>query len=123
MQRTWQVANPPRLPGFASPAPSTSHMIGLSAHKMDYAQLCESVERRLCELGHLESKQFPMTQREVVRGGKICGIYFCLHGPRSVKLTAICDFHDNSLIYYGSDGIRRENVPVAFQKSTLTSVA
>ncbi len=50
-----------------------------------------------------------MTQREVVRGGKTCGIYFCLHGPRSVKLTAICDFNKNTIIYYGSDGIRREN--------------
>ena len=53
-----------------------------------------------------------MTQREVVRAGKTVGVYFCLHGPRSVKLTAICDFFKNTVIFYGSDGIRRESMPV-----------
>jgi hypothetical protein len=90
-------------------------MIALSPRKINFETLCKTVEQRLCEIGHLEPHQFPMTQREVVRGGKICGVYFCVHGPRSVKLTAICDFTHNTLIYYGSDGIRREsvNVPVA----------
>ncbi|MFG0261569.1 MAG: hypothetical protein ACF788_04185 [Novipirellula sp. JB048] len=68
----------------------------------------------------LESKQFPMTQREVIRGGKTCGMYFCLHGPRSVKLTAICDFQKNSIIYYGSDGIRRESTTLPAR--TITQI-
>ena len=85
-------------------------MIGLTPHKIDYQTLCETIEKRLCELGHLEPHQFPMTQREVVRGKKTAGVYFCLHGPRSVKLTAICDFHSGSVIFYGSDGIRRESM-------------
>jgi hypothetical protein len=88
-------------------------MIALSPRKIDFETLCLTVERRLCELGHLEPAQFPMTQREVVRGGEACGVYFCLHGPRSVKLTAICDFTRDTLIFYGSDGIRRESVSVA----------
>jgi len=88
-------------------------MIGLSPRKIDYTTLCTTIEKRLCQLGHLEPNQFPMTQREVVRGGKTVGVYFCLHGPRSVKLTAICDFFKNTVIFYGSDGIRRESMQVA----------
>jgi hypothetical protein len=47
-----------------------------------------------------------MTQRQVIKAGRMCGVYFCLHGPRSVKLTAIADFECASLICYGSDGSR-----------------
>lgn len=90
-------------------------MIGMTPRKMDFATLCENVERRLCEIGHLVAKQFPMTQREVVCGGKVVGVYFCVHGPRSVKLTAICDFPKRQVIFYGSDGIRRESAQIAVQ--------
>lgn len=81
------------------------------------------VESRLCELGHLEPEQFPLTMREVVRAGKKCGIYFCLHGPRSVKLTAICDFKTKSLIYYGSDGVRRETAELPTLSRMVTRAA
>ena len=83
-------------------------MIGLTFHHVDDDALRAVVEQRLCEIGHLEPKQFPMTQREVNRGGKTCGIYFCVHGPRSVKLTAIYEMATHTLIFYGSDGTRRE---------------
>ena len=90
-------------------------MIGFTPHKIDFDTLCGTIERRLCDLGHLVPSQFPMTQREVVRAGKTVGIYFCVHGPRSVKLTAICDFTKSTVIFYGSDGIRRESLRVAVQ--------
>ena len=88
-------------------------MIGLSPKTMEFPTLCLRVEQRLCEIGHLVSGQFPMTQREVVRGGKTVGVYFCVHGPRSVKMTAICDFNKKQVIFYGSDGIRKESMPVS----------
>ena len=69
--------------------------------------LAESVERKLCELGNLVSGQFPMTRRDLIRGGQPVGSYFCVHGPRSVKLTAIHDTRQNQIIFYGSDGVRR----------------
>lgn len=87
-------------------------MIGLSPRKIDHTTLCTTIERKLCQLGHLEPNQFPMTQREVVRSGKTVGVYFCLHGPRSVKLTAICDYFKSTVIFYGSDGIRRESIQI-----------
>ena len=70
--------------------------------------------RWLCELGHLEPHQFPMTQREVIRGGKRCGIYFCVHGPRSVKVTAIWETDRNTILFYGSTGER-------YQKTRLVA--
>ncbi len=48
-----------------------------------------------------------MTRRPVLRSGKHCGMYFCIHGPRSVKLTAVYDAVSKMLIYYGADGTRR----------------
>jgi len=89
-------------------------MIGILPRKMDAEAFYEAVEQRLCDLGQLVARQFPMTRRELLRGGKVCGIYFCVHGPRSVKLTAIADFEKKVVIYYGSDGIRRESqsIPV-----------
>ena len=96
-------------------------MIGVSPRKMDFTTLCKTVEWRLCQLGHLEPEQFPMTQREVVRGGKTVGVYFCVHGPRSVKLTAICDFDHKTVIFYGSDGIRKDSIQVNMSRPTLTA--
>ena len=92
-------------------------MIGFTTKAMNLELLCERVEHRLCELGHLLCGQFPMTQREVIRGGKVVGVYFCVHGPRSVKMTAICDFKQKKIIFYGSDGIRKESMPIAAEKS------
>lgn len=97
-------------------------MISCPIQGMDFEKLCKNIECRLCELGHLEPHQFPMTQREVIRGGKPIGIYFCVHGPRSVKLTAICDFIKNTIIYYGSDGVRKDRQRVVI-RNPLASAA
>jgi len=85
-------------------------MIGLSLQSVDLPKLRCHVEHKLCELGQLEPQQFPLTQREVVRRGKTCALYFCLHGPRSVKLTAIADLKSRKMVFYGTDGVRRDTV-------------
>lgn len=85
-------------------------MIGFPNLSIDWDVLRQHVEARLCELGSLEPAEFPITQREVIRKGKTCAIYYCLHGPRSVKLTAIADLQKKSLVFYGSDGVRRDIV-------------
>lgn len=66
------------------------------------------VRKRICELHGLVVEAFEMTERRVLRGGRICGVYFCVHGPRSVKLTAIWDNERNTAIFYGSAGQRIE---------------
>lgn len=82
-------------------------MIACLPISIDLLALRDFVQQKLCEIGMLELDQFPMTERKVIKGGQTCGVYFCLHGPRSVKLTAIADFERKSLICYGSDGTRR----------------
>ena len=97
--------------GYLCTNPSClEHMI--KPPDLDFDSLLRRVENRLCEIGQLEPNQFPVTQRKVVKSGRSVGIYYCLHGPRSVKLTAICDLVRNTIVYYGSDGIRadRQNV-------------
>ncbi len=64
----------------------------------------------LCDHEQLEPNLFPITQRLLHRGGQPCGIQFCLHGPRSVKLVAIWESRDNSVLFYDSAGERFQRV-------------
>jgi hypothetical protein len=88
-------------------------MIGLTTPTVSFQRFCQHVESRLCQLGQLEPGQFPMTRRPVLRGGKSCGVYFCVHGPRSVKLTAVYDHRRKTTIYYGTDGVRKAQEPIS----------
>lgn len=75
-------------------------------HIRDLNGLENFVHRTLCQHEQLETHAFPLTARPLARGGEFCGIFFCLHGPRSVKITAIWDFQRNTIFFYGADGQR-----------------
>lgn len=68
--------------------------------------LREYVSVILCDHYQLQMGAFQMTERILVRGGKPCGIYFCLHGPRLQKFTAIWETDRNRILFYGSRGER-----------------
>jgi len=70
------------------------------------SDLRDFVNSVLCEQGQFEIGAFPLTERLLTRVGKPCGIYFCLHGPRAVKLSAIWDLERNAVLFYGSTGER-----------------
>jgi hypothetical protein len=74
--------------------------------------LRDYVNRTLCSRYELQIDAFRLTQRILRRSGKPCGIYFCLHGPRAVKFTAIWETDRNQILFYGSTGER-------FQKTQL----
>ena len=74
--------------------------------------LRDYVNETFCENFQLQIDAFTLTQRILRRGGKACGIYFCLHGPRAVKFTAIWETDRNSILFYGPTGER-------FQKTQL----
>jgi hypothetical protein len=74
--------------------------------------LREYVNRILCQTNELEHDAFPMTERLLLRRGAPCGVYFCLHGPRAVKFSAIWDALCNTILFYGPTGER-------FQKTAL----
>jgi len=64
------------------------------------------VNERLCEYDALERDAFRMTERILVRSGRPCGIYFCLHGPRQVKYSAIWETDHNTVLFYNPTGER-----------------
>jgi len=72
----------------------------------DLSTLREYVNLTICEHNHLQLGAFPMTERMLSRGGRPCGIYFCLHGPRAIKFTAIWETERNQVLFYGPDGER-----------------
>jgi hypothetical protein len=64
------------------------------------------VVETLCEKDQLEANFFPVSEQVLVRGGAPCGVYFCLHGPRSLCLTAVWETDSNTILFYGSRGER-----------------
>ena len=73
---------------------------------LDLDDLRKYVHVTLCEKNELETNAFQVTERILVRRGRPCGVFFCLHGPRSVKLTAIWETDRNTILFYGSSGQR-----------------
>jgi len=69
-------------------------------------QLRDFVLRTLCQQNDLEMDVFPSTERLLVRRDRPVGLQFCLHGPRNVRLMAIWEFEDHSILFYGSSGQR-----------------
>lgn len=60
----------------------------------------------LCQKENLLENHFPMTELELTRGGDCCGYQFTLHGPRSVKLSAVWDRKGNEVLFYDAVGKR-----------------
>jgi hypothetical protein len=81
-------------------------MLTDSPPMQNLSQLREYVNEILCQHNQLEIDAFPLTQRILVRAGRPCGVYFCLHGPRSVKFSAIWETERNTVLFYGSSGQR-----------------
>jgi len=68
--------------------------------------LREYVNTTICTHYQLQEGVFSVTERVLLRSGKPCGLYFCLHGPRATKFTAIWDTDRNQVLFYGSRGER-----------------
>ncbi len=68
--------------------------------------LREYVNETFCDHYQLQIGAFQMTEKILRRGGKPCGIYFCLHGPRAVKFSAIWETDHNQILFYSSSGER-----------------
>ncbi len=64
------------------------------------------VNQTLCSREQLEPNAFPLSERVLVQHNRPCGMYFCLHGPRAVKFTAVWDAMRNLVMFYGSSGER-----------------
>ena len=71
---------------------------------LEIQRLRKLVSKVLCKQNDFEEGIFQITERLLKRGQEQCGIFFCLHGPRSVKLTAVWESEKNSIRFYGSSG-------------------
>jgi len=71
-----------------------------------FEDLRNYIYETICEHFHLQPGAFSLTQRILTRGGKICGVFFCVHGPRSVKFSAIWELEHNQILFYNPAGVR-----------------
>ncbi|MBH56047.1 MAG: hypothetical protein CMJ82_02535 [Planctomycetaceae bacterium] len=78
----------------------------------DQDRLRDLVHQTLCDIGQLESSQFPLTERPLTQGGNPCGVLFSVNGPRQVRLTAVWDAMKNTLFVYDSTGSRCDQLSV-----------
>jgi len=60
----------------------------------------------ICEHEQLEPDAYVMTELVLTRSGTPCGRYFCLHGPRATKYSAIWVSDRNTVLFYDSTGER-----------------
>ena len=91
-----------------------THMLAFYRQIHNLNDLRKYVNETLCQIEQLEIGAFQVTERILMRGGRPCGIFFCLHGPRQVKITAIWETDQNTILFYGSNGER-------FQTTQLTA--
>ncbi|MGL4941935.1 MAG: hypothetical protein ACRC46_01945 [Thermoguttaceae bacterium] len=70
-------------------------------------ELARFVYNTLCRDHELLPDAFPTSEATLRRGRDCeCGKMFTLHGPRSVKLTAIWEQDQNRVLFYGPTGKR-----------------
>ncbi len=77
-----------------------------------FAAVREFVRGELCQNNQLETDAFQMSERLLTRHGKPCGFYFCIYGPRSVRLTAVWDLNKGTVLFYDSLGRRAACHPI-----------
>ena len=82
------------------------HMLTTCLRLETLEELRDYVNAAICDYEELEVGAFQMTERILVRSGSPCGVFFCIHGPRQVKFTAIWETDNNTIIFYGSTGER-----------------
>lgn len=80
-------------------------------HSLD--ELRPFVKQTLCAAHHLDPEHYSMTESLLLRRGEACGMAFCLHGPRLVRLSAIWAAAEQTLYFYNSVGERFEKVELA----------
>ncbi len=68
------------------------------------------IHRTLCEKENLLADQFTMTQMQLARRSRHCGLQFSLHGPHSVRLGAIWATDHNMIYFYDAHGVRYRKV-------------
>ena len=72
----------------------------------DFEDIRQFVTETLSNIELLRPESSQLSLRLLKRSGRPCGVHFCLHGPRAVKLSAIWETEANTILFYGSRGER-----------------
>lgn len=83
----------------------------------DLNDLRQFVTRSLCDQNNFEIGAFELSERLLVRNGAPCGLFFCMHGPRNVRLTAIWETDRQTILFYDSAGERRHRTRLVTAES------
>ena len=83
-------------------------MVDSSQRLQTLEEIRQYVAQTLSNLETLEADRFQLSQQVLSRAGQPCGMYFCLQGPRALRLTAIWETDGNTILFYGSCGRRMQ---------------
>jgi hypothetical protein len=78
-------------------------------------ELRQFVHETLCAKENLVANEFAMTEVRLTRAGELCGLQFCVRGPRSVRLAAIWAADRNTIYLYDAKGQRYSKIPLTRQ--------
>jgi hypothetical protein len=82
-----------------------------------FDELRRFVHETLCAKENLVADEFAITEVRLTRAGELCGLQFCVRGPRSVRLAAIWAADRNAIYLYDAKGQRYSKIPLARQIS------
>src|SRR5581483_5230371 len=60
----------------------------------------------LCSHDKLDATQTPLRQALITRGGRPCGLFFQVQGPRMLKTYAVWAGPEDRILFYDSTGVR-----------------
>jgi hypothetical protein len=69
-------------------------------------QLLDHVRQVLCDHDQLDPAQTPLFQAVITRGGRPCGLFFQVQGPRRVRTYAVWAGEEDRILFYDSQGVR-----------------
>ncbi len=72
----------------------------------NFEEIRRYVTKTLSNFELLRPESSQLTLRLLSRNGQSCGVFFCLQGPREVRLTAIWETDANTILFYDSRGER-----------------
>ncbi|NOX54491.1 MAG: hypothetical protein GXP27_08640 [Planctomycetes bacterium] len=75
-----------------------------------FSDLKRFIHRTLCEKENLLPDQFTMSETQLTRRGRVCGMRFSIRGPRAVRLGAIWASDHNYIYFYDARGVRFRKV-------------
>ncbi|QDS97594.1 hypothetical protein HG15A2_08570 [Adhaeretor mobilis] len=79
----------------------------------NFIDIRKYINQTLSQIEQLQPDRFELTETPLWRSGRPCGMSFCLHGPRAVRLTAVWETDGNTILFYGSQGERVQRTHLA----------